>query len=106
MSDAAPPPPPETFRRFVKRFPEIGEAWGLLGQASAKGTLSEREQRLVKLGIAIGALREGAVHSAARKAPAAGVTREELEQVVALAATTVGLPSAVAAWTWIHDVTT
>ncbi|MCA8925112.1 MAG: carboxymuconolactone decarboxylase family protein [Planctomycetes bacterium] len=104
MSDT--PPPPETFRRFVERFPEIGEAWSLLGKGSANGPLSTREQRLVKLGISIGALREGAVHSAARKAPAAGVTQADMDQVVALAATTIGLPGAVAAWTWINDTQT
>jgi 4-carboxymuconolactone decarboxylase len=97
------PPPPETFQQFVARFPKLGEAWGLLAEGSNAGPLSARERRLVKLGIAIGSQREGAVHSAARKAPSDGVSTEEMEQVVALCASTIGLPSAVAAWTWLRD---
>ncbi|MGE0710432.1 MAG: carboxymuconolactone decarboxylase family protein [Planctomycetota bacterium] len=97
------PPPPETFQRFVARYPDLGRAWELLGEAGRAGPLSPRERRLVKLGIAVGCLREGAVHSAARKALSADLSREELEQVVALAASTIGLPSAVAAWSWITE---
>jgi len=51
----------------------------------------------------MGAMREGAVHSAVRKARAAGVTRADIEQVVALAASTVGFPSAVALHSWCLD---
>ena len=98
------PPPPDTYQRFVARFPKLGEAWGLLAEGGQEGSLSERERRLVKLALAIGAAREGAVHSAARKAPAGGISRAELEQVVALAASTIGLPATVAAWTWVQDV--
>jgi alkylhydroperoxidase/carboxymuconolactone decarboxylase family protein YurZ len=42
--------------------------------------------RLIKLAIAIGAMREGAVHSGVRKALAAGIAVDEIEQVVASAA--------------------
>lgn len=99
------PKPPRSFQRFVQRFPELGQAWELLAQGGkSAGPLDDRTQRLVKLGIAIGALREGAVHSAARKGLASGLSLEELEQVVALSASTIGLPAAVAAFTWVHDV--
>jgi 4-carboxymuconolactone decarboxylase len=53
--------------------------------------------------VAIGAMREGAVHSSVRKAQALGASPEELNQVIAIAASITGLPSAVAAWTWITD---
>ena len=46
---------------------------------------------MVKLGIAIGAMREGAVHSSVRKALASGITKKEVDQVIALAAGTLGL---------------
>ncbi len=95
--------PPASYQEFVKRFPAIGRAWEQLSGAGMDGPLDERTARLVKLGIAIGSLREGAVHSAARKAAAAGASRGEIEQVVALAATTLGLPSTVAVYTWIRD---
>ena len=38
-----------------------------------------------------------------RKALAAGVAPEEIYQAVALAASTIGLPGAVAAFTWVED---
>jgi alkylhydroperoxidase/carboxymuconolactone decarboxylase family protein YurZ len=70
-------------------------------EAGRDGPLDARTARLVKLGIAIGAMREGAIHSSVRKARAEGITMREIEQVVALAAGTLGLPSTVAVYTWI-----
>jgi len=98
------PGPPDAFLEFVRRFPKIGEGWRLVQDAGLAGPLNEKTARLVKLGIAIGSLREGAVHSAVRKAVAAGATTSEIEQVVALSASTVGFPSAVAVYTWVRDV--
>ncbi len=97
------PKPPKTYDLFVERFPALGEAWDASRKAEEGGSFDERTQRLIKLGIAIGSRGEGPVHSAVRKALAAGVSREEAEQVVALSASTIGLPSAVAAFSWILD---
>jgi alkylhydroperoxidase/carboxymuconolactone decarboxylase family protein YurZ len=97
------PKPPDTYLEFTQRFPKVGKAWELLGDAGREGPLDEKTARLVKLGVAVGCLREGAVHSAVRKALAAGVGREAVEQVVALAASTLGLPAAVAVYTWVRD---
>ena len=97
------PPPPDTFAEFCQRFPQVAEAWRLVGEASGAGPLDEKAGRLVKLAVSIGALREGAVHSAVRKAVAAGATREEIDQVLALAVSTIGFPAAVAAYTWVRD---
>ncbi len=98
------PEPPKAYRAFVTRFPKLGQAWDLLGEAGQEGPLDPRTARLVKLAVAIGAGREGAVHASARKAVAMGITREEMEQVVALTAGTLGMPTAVAAHRWILDV--
>jgi 4-carboxymuconolactone decarboxylase len=95
--------PPGAHQAFVTRFPRLGRAWELAGEEGAAGSLDEKTQRLVKLAVAIGAMREGAVHSGVRKAFDAGVSSDEVEQVVALAATTIGFPSAVAVWTWVRD---
>lgn len=97
------PKPPRTYEEFSATFPRLREAWDLLGDAAKDGPLDDRTARLVKLGVAIGAMREGAVHSSSRKARALGVTTEELNQVVALASSIIGMPSAVAVWTWIGD---
>jgi alkylhydroperoxidase/carboxymuconolactone decarboxylase family protein YurZ len=97
------PKPPDTFLEFTQEFPKLAEAWRLAGEAGRGGPLDEKTGRLVKLAIAIGHMREGAVHSAVRKALAAGVTRGEIDQVIALAATTLGFPSTVAVYSWVRD---
>ncbi len=95
--------PPKPHRAFVERYPDLANAWELIAQASAKGPLDPKVARLVKLGIAMGSMREGAVRASIRKAIDLGITLQELEQAVALAAGTVGLPSAVALHTWLRD---
>jgi alkylhydroperoxidase/carboxymuconolactone decarboxylase family protein YurZ len=99
----SPNKPPRTFDEFSETFPKLREAWDLLGDAGKEGPLDEKSQRLVKLGVAIGAMREGAVHSSVRKGRAAGVSIEEMNQIVALASSIIGMPSTVAVWTWIRD---
>lgn len=95
--------PPAAHRQFVARFPRLGKAWDLVNEEGGGGPLDDKTQRLVKLAVAIGAMREGAVHSGVRKARDAGASLAEMEQVVALAASTIGLPSSVAVWTWMRD---
>lgn len=97
------PKPPEAFTEFTQRFPKIGKAWETLGDAAREGPLDAKTIRLVKLGIAFGCMREGAVHSAVRKAVAAGVDPEAIYQVIALAASNLGFPNTVAVYTWVRD---
>ena len=97
------PEPPSSYREFIARYPKLGEAWEALRAAESDGPLDDKTMRLVKLGVAIGAQHVGAVHSAVRKAVAAGVSRDEIEQAIALAATTIGLPSTVAANNWVRE---
>ena len=95
--------PPRRYREFIERFPGLAQAWETIHEAGADGSLDERTQRLVRLAVAMGALREGAVRSGARKAVAQGLALEEIEQLVPLAASTIGLPAAVACWSWVQD---
>jgi alkylhydroperoxidase/carboxymuconolactone decarboxylase family protein YurZ len=97
------PDPPEQYRDFLAAFPDLGRAWEAIGKAGKSGPLDARAARLVKFALAVGAQQEGSAHAGVRKARAAGVTREELEQVIALAAGTIGLPRVVAAWGWLRD---
>ena len=97
------PKPPKAYEEFVGRYPKLGEAWEKLSEAGREGPLSPTVARLVKLAVAVGALREGAVRSNLRKAVAAGISAPEIDQVVALAAGTIGLPAAVAVHSWIQD---
>jgi len=95
--------PPAAHKEFVRRFPKLGQAWELVNEEGRQGPLDAKTQRLVKLAIGIGALREGAVHSGVRKARDAGASLVEIEQLVALGASTIGFPATVAVWTWIRD---
>lgn len=96
---------PSGAQRLVDRHPEVWEGYGKLGEAVAEaGPINERTRRLLKLALAIGARSEGAVHSHARRALAEGIAIDELRHVALLAIPAMGLPSAVAALTWIDDV--
>ena len=97
------PTPPARYQEFVERYPHLGDAWSLIAEAGTEGPIDPRTARLIKLGIAIGALRQGAVHASARKGLAQGLSAAELEQVVALAAGTIGLPATVAAFSWVRE---
>jgi 4-carboxymuconolactone decarboxylase len=97
------PTPPDTFVEFTQRYAKLGEAWRLVGEAGRAGPLDEKTGRLVKLAASMGSLREGAVHSAVRKAVASGVTRDEFDQVIALVASTLGFPATVAVYSWVRD---
>ncbi len=98
------PRPPHAYQEFIQKYPKVAQAWELLGLAGADGPLDPKTCRLIKLAIAIGAQREGAIRANVRKALAMGITVRELEQAIALAAGTVGLPGTVAVFTWIKDI--
>ncbi len=100
------PKAPEAYEHFIATYPHLGKAWEAINEAGKQGPIDERTQRLIKLGIAAGAMREGALRSGARKALAMGITPEEIAQVVALAAGVLGLPSTVAVHTWLRDLKT
>ena len=96
---------PKAFLEFTRQHPTVAKAYEALGQASAEaGPLGVKTRELVKLGMAIGARLEGAVHSHARRALEAGVTPAEIRHVVTLAAPTVGFPTTVAVYTWVEEV--
>ena len=67
-------------------------------------TVGQQTRALVKLAIAVGALREGAVHSHTRRALEVGCTADELRHVGVLAITTIGFPSTMAAMSWVEDI--
>jgi 4-carboxymuconolactone decarboxylase len=96
---------PDVYLGFREDYPAVAAALDGLGEAvDGAGPLDERTARLVKLGLAVGALAEGAVKSNARKALAAGASPEEVRQVGMLAVTTCGFPAAIAGLGWIDEV--
>lgn len=96
---------PKRFQKFTEDYPDVAKAYEELGGAVHNaGPLDEKTRALIKLAISSGARLEGAVHSHARKALKAGVTKEEMRHAVMLALPTIGLPSMMAALSWIDDI--
>lgn len=105
ISDAPQVDLPGTAGQVAREKPELWRAFQALGAATgAAGPLSDREQRLVNLALAIGGDSEGATHSHTRRAVAEGLTAEEVEHVAFLAITTLGWPRAIRGLTWVRDV--
>ncbi len=106
ISDAPEVELPGTAGQVARDKPELWRAFQALGAATgAAGPLSQREQRLVNLALAIGGDSEGATHSHARRAVAEGLAADDLEHVAFLAITTLGWPQAIRGLTWVRDVT-
>ena len=92
--------------KVQQNYPDVWAAYAQLGEACAKsGPLDEKTLRLVKLALAIGSASEGAVHSHTKRALEAGIDAGVLKQIAMLAIPTLGFPRAVAAMTWIEDLT-
>ena len=99
-------PMPAAAGDLAKSHPSVWKAYSALGEAiSEAGPLDARSRRLVKLALAIGAQSEGAVHSHTRQALSEGFSAEEVKHAALLGITTLGFPRAVAALSWIEDVT-
>jgi|PlaIllAssembly_1097288.scaffolds.fasta_scaffold245430_2 alkylhydroperoxidase/carboxymuconolactone decarboxylase family protein YurZ len=96
---------PEWFREFAEGNPQITEAYENLAAECRKfGPLSEKEQLLVKLGVATGSHTEGSVRSQVRKALDAGVKPAEIRHAIVLALAPIGFPRMMAALDWAEDV--
>ncbi len=96
---------PKRYLKFKEDYPEVLNAYEQMGDAVHNaGPLDEKTRALIKLAISTGARLEGAVHSHTRKAVKAGASKEELRQVALLSLPTIGLPSMMAALSWIDDI--
>lgn len=98
------PGPPDSYMRFINRYPKLDAAWQAIREQGNEGPLDERMQRLIRVAIAIGSANRGAVLTGVKKALAVGVAPEEIEQVVALAAGNIGLPATATAYGWVREV--
>jgi AhpD family alkylhydroperoxidase len=96
---------PKHYENFINKYPEVAKAYEQLGTAChSAGPLNEKTRALIKLAISTGACLEGGVHSHTRKALSAGATPEEIRHTVLLALPTIGLPSMMAALSWVNDI--
>ena len=95
---------PAAYKRFQRTYRRVWETYDRLGAAAhQEGPLDPKTGEPVKLGMAIGGRLEGAVHSHARRALDAGASAAEIGHVVSHAVTTVGFPTAIAAFTWVEE---
>jgi alkylhydroperoxidase/carboxymuconolactone decarboxylase family protein YurZ len=96
---------PRAYTDLRAEHPEIAAAYDALGHACrGAGPLTEREQRLVKLGLAVGLSSEGGVRSHVRRGLADGLTREEISHAIVIAVPTAGFPATAAAFRWAGEV--
>jgi alkylhydroperoxidase/carboxymuconolactone decarboxylase family protein YurZ len=101
MTDRERPYLPRVYRDLRAEHPGVAEAYDALGHACrTAGPLSDRDQRLVKLGIAVGLGSEGGVRSHVRRGLDEGLTRDELLHAITVAIPTAGFPAAAAAYRW------
>lgn len=104
-SDHERPYLPRIYRDFRSEHPDIAAAYDRLGDACRRaGPLNPREQRLVKLGMAVGLSSEGGVRSHVRRGLDEGLTRDEVLHAIAIAVPSAGFPATAAAYRWAMDV--
>jgi len=91
--------------KFKEDYSSVAEAYEAMGDAVHNaGPLEVKTRALIKLSISTGARFEGAVHSHTRKALKVGCTHEEIRHTVMLSLPTIGLPSMMAALSWVDDI--
>jgi len=96
---------PRVYRDFRAENEDVARAYDALGDACRRaGALTAREQRLVKLGIAVGLSSEGGVRSHVRRGLDEGVAATDLRHAIVLAIPTLGFPATAAAYRWAQDV--
>jgi len=96
---------PRVYRDLRADNPDVAKAYDALGDACRRaGSLTEREQRLVKLGIAVGLSSEGGVRSHVRRGLSEGIAAGDLLHAVMIAIPTAGFPATAAAYQWAREV--
>ncbi len=98
---------PEYFNQLEKRYPDVANSFTRLSaDCAGAGPLDMKTQRLVKLGVAVGAGIEGDVQNLAIQALAEGITPDELRHAVLISVTTAGFPIMIAAMQLVEQIIT
>src|SRR5438132_9663847 len=96
---------PTHYERIRAEYPHVIAAVEQLGNAvGAAGPLDARTTHLIQLAAAAAIHSEGAVHSHARRALAAGATEEQIRHALIALTSTIGFPTVTAALSWVDDV--
>lgn len=97
--------PPKRYQKFLTEYPKVSKAYEEMNQkVHEAGPLDAKTRSLIKLALSSGSRFEGSVHAHTRKALEAGATPEEIRHTVMLALPTVGLPTTMAAMSWVDDI--
>lgn len=96
---------PRNHQSVRKQFPGYIQALDGLGKAVGEaGPLDAKTRHLIQLGAAAAIRSEGAIHSHARQALAAGASADEIRHAVISVTSTIGFPNVMASLSWIGDV--
>lgn len=96
---------PSQYVSVRTRFKKYFTALNNLGKAARDaGPLEEKISHLIQLAAAATVRSEGAVHSHARRALAAGASPDEMYHALLLLTSTIGFPTVSAALSWVEDV--
>ncbi|MDA8088002.1 MAG: carboxymuconolactone decarboxylase family protein [Nitrospiraceae bacterium] len=96
---------PRHYKDLRNKFPGYFAALEALGrEARVSGPLDEKTVELLQLAAAAAVRSEGALHSHARRALAAGASTEELYQALLALTSTIGFPAVAASASWLEDV--
>ena len=96
---------PQRYERLKNDYPEVFDAYEKLGKAvHTIGSLDDKTRALIKLAISATSKSEGAVQLTALVASLPQDTKDEIRQTILIALPTIGLPSTMAALSWVDDI--
>lgn len=96
---------PQWYRDLKARHPTLIAAVEDLGEAARQdGPLDAKTAQLVQLAAAVAIGSEGAAHSHARRAIAAGADAADVRHAITLLTSTIGFPRVSAALSWVDNV--
>lgn len=102
------PAPDQTtphYQYLLKTFPDVMTAVEQVGATVRQaGPLDRKTTELIQLAVAAASQSTGAVHSHAKRALAAGATRQEIEHALLVLISTIGFPKVAAALSWIEEI--
>lgn len=96
---------PKNYVMMQKMFSKVMKAHEEAGRlAKEAGPIDAKTGNLIQLAASVALRSEGGVHSHAKRAMKAGASKDEIYHTIGLLISTVGFPTAAAAFSWINDL--
>lgn len=89
---------PGTRFPILSRRAQLAEAWDRLERAGHGGPLDDHARRLVELAVAVATCDPRTLRAQLQRARDLGVRDDEIDQVIAIAASAIGKPATLAAY--------